>query len=97
MISTRKSTVFFSLRIKACKPFLQEFPGIDFLEIGPQFRAFEFAVFERIGFRVILDEKVERIVGSHVGDDFDLDFQLSGFFRKDQPRQVIAESVLLPS
>ena len=47
------------------------------------------------GLRDGLDEKVERIVDSHVGDEIDLDLQFRHRLRENEARQEIAVGILL--
>ncbi|MCY1508738.1 hypothetical protein D9M68_430580 [compost metagenome] len=46
-------------------------------------------------FRLFFDEKVERIVDGHVGDEIDLDLQLADRIGKDEAGKVVAVGILL--
>ena len=60
-------------------------------EIRPQV----LGIFEWPGLRALLDEKIERVVDRHVGDDIHLDLQLVDEFRKDVAREPVAVRILL--
>ena len=60
-------------------------------EVGPQV----FAVFERPNLRALLNEKVERVVDRHVGDDVDFDLQFVDQFGEDVAGEPVAVGVLL--
>ncbi|GLD03046.1 hypothetical protein Mkiyose1088_49120 [Mycobacterium kiyosense] len=47
-------------------------------------------------FGPVLDEEVERVDHLEIGDQPDGDGELAGGFREDQPRQEVAQRVLLP-
>ncbi len=44
----------------------------------------------------VLDEEVERIDRRHVGGELDLDLELVGLLRENEPRLEVALRVLLP-
>ncbi len=69
--------------------------GLGF-EIGHEFGAVLRLVGEGEGLGRGLDEEVERVDDRHVGREVDLDPELRGLFRKDQPGQPVAAGVLLP-
>ena len=48
------------------------------------------------GFGVGFEEEIEGIVDGHFGDEVDLDLEGAGFFREDEPGEVIGLRVLLP-
>ena len=65
-------------------------------QVRRQFLALVGCVGERDFLGIGLEEKVEGIEDGHLRQQIDFDTQLFGFFRKHQPRQVIALGVLLP-
>ncbi len=68
----------------------------QFFEVRRQLALLFAGVGERDVLGVGLEEEVERIEHSHLGDQIDFDAKLVGLFREDQARQVIALRVLLP-
>ena len=65
-------------------------------EIGGEVGLQRLLVLERPGLGRFLDEEVERIIDRHVGQEIDLDAEFRGFLREHQPREVVAEWILLP-
>ena len=70
-----------------------EAPG---LEVRQEVVLQERRVGEREVFRVLLEEKVERVRDRQLGHQVDLDHQLLRRFREHQPGLVVAERILLP-
>ena len=63
---------------------------------GSQFLRELRIVVERVVLGVFLHEEIERVDHRHLGDQVDLDRKLARLLQEHQPRQVVAEGVLLP-
>ncbi len=66
------------------------------LEIGGQFVGQAGLVNERIGVCRLFQEKVERIEDFDLQDQVNLNTEIIRLFRKNNPRQIVAERILLP-
>ena len=68
----------------------------DRIQVGLEVAPGLLGVAEGEGARGVLDEEVEGVDRGHVGDEVDGDVELAHRLREDQPRQPVAERVLLP-
>ncbi|MEE2964526.1 MAG: hypothetical protein VX427_10330 [Acidobacteriota bacterium] len=76
------------------RPQASTFPAL--LEVGPQILRQPLLVTEREFFGRRFEEEVERIDHRQLGDQVDLDRQLSREFGEHRPGQVVAVRILLP-
>ena len=65
-------------------------------EIWSEFHELQFAVSKRIFLCIFFDEKIEGVIGGHVGDHFNFYAQLASFLGENQSGQIVTESILLP-
>jgi len=84
------------LALDAGEVLAQQLAGRLLLQIRRQFLGQCFRIGERPFGRVVLDEEVEGVDDRQVGDHLDVDQKFRGLLGKDQPREVVAERVLLP-
>ncbi len=66
------------------------------LEIGSEISGQAVVVNEGNLLRRLFEKEVERVDHRHVGDQVDLERQLVGLFRENDPGEIIPEGVLLP-
>ena len=66
------------------------------VQVRRQLRGEGGLVLEREFLGVRFEEEVERVVHRHLGHEVDLDLELGDLVRVDDPREVVAERVLLP-
>ena len=94
--STRKSTVRRLRAVDAGEPVHEARPALLDLEVRRQLLRDLLGVGEGVLLGVLLEEEVERVDHRHVGDQVDLDGELRRPLEKDEPREIVAERVLLP-
>ena len=80
---------------KRRQPVGEQRPGFR-LEEWLQFLEQGIRIFEGKRFGVFFDEEIEGIDDRHVGHQVDRHLQLRGLVREHQPRQPVAERILLP-
>ena len=66
------------------------------VEIGDEIVLESLIILERDRLSVIFNEEIERVDNRHLGDQIDLDFELTHLLREDNARLPIAVRVLLP-
>ena len=66
------------------------------LEIGLEVGAYLGGIVERIGFGLVIQEKIERVDRHHVDQHFDIDAEVIAGLGKYQPREVVPPRILLP-
>ena len=98
LLVERPDEVEGSLRLDLQAPDIvaQERPRLRRFEVGRQLLFQLRLVFERPVARVFVDKKIERIDRGHVRHEIDRHLELVRLFGKDEPRQIIAERILLP-
>ncbi len=70
--------------------------GLVDLQVRRQIAPQRGLIGERPGLRAVLDEEVERVDHRHVGHEVDGDAQLARPLGEHEPREVVAEGILLP-